>query len=310
MPDLMSGRVAFMFDNLPSALPAARAGKVKALAQTCAKRSPSAPDLPTMEEAGFPDFAIEGWYGIFAPARTPKPIVDKLSADINKVLKEPESMEKWKTLGFDPIGTHARGLRRASEGRPRLLEEDDRLHRHQGGMSQHGVRPEDRGRRDRRRHRGRALSRRRRHQGRQGRGAGPCARQGAAHHRCRRSGRGAGLRRHPHALRRAGAVGSHAHHLAVAWRHHGSGRQLRLRHRADQARASRADPAHVGARRGDEPCRARGRHRPRVAVRHLPRIHGRRCRTSARHQCRGNAGPHAAAALGDGRGGDRARRPA
>jgi tripartite-type tricarboxylate transporter receptor subunit TctC len=105
MPDLMSGRVAFMFDNLPSALPAAKAGKVKTLAQTCATRSPSAPDLPTMEESGFPDFAIEGWYGIFAPARTPKPIVDKLSADINKVLREPESMERWKTLGFDPIGT-------------------------------------------------------------------------------------------------------------------------------------------------------------------------------------------------------------
>ncbi|WP_421997324.1 Bug family tripartite tricarboxylate transporter substrate binding protein [Reyranella sp.] len=105
MPDLMTGRVSFMFDNLPSALPAARAGKVKALAQTCAKRSPSAPDLPTMEESGFPDFAIEGWYGIFAPARTPKPIVDKLSADINKVLLEPASLEKWKTLGFDPIGT-------------------------------------------------------------------------------------------------------------------------------------------------------------------------------------------------------------
>ena len=105
MPDLMSGRVAFMFDNLPSALPQARAGKVKALAQTCAKRSPSAPDLPTMEESGFPDFAIEGWYGIFAPARTPRPIVDKLSADINKALREPDSMERWKTLGFDPIGS-------------------------------------------------------------------------------------------------------------------------------------------------------------------------------------------------------------
>jgi tripartite-type tricarboxylate transporter receptor subunit TctC len=105
MPDLMSGRVAFMFDNLPSALPQAKAGKVKALAQTCATRSPSAPDLPTMEEAGFPDFAIEGWYGIFAPARTPRPIVDKLSADINKVLKEPASLERWKTLGFDPVGT-------------------------------------------------------------------------------------------------------------------------------------------------------------------------------------------------------------
>ncbi|MFO1162535.1 MAG: tripartite tricarboxylate transporter substrate binding protein [Reyranellaceae bacterium] len=105
MPDLMSGRITYMFDNLPSALPQSRAGKVKVLAQTCAKRSPSAPDLPTMEEAGFPDFAIEGWYGIFAPARTPRPIVDKLSADINKVLMEPASLERWKTLGFDPIGT-------------------------------------------------------------------------------------------------------------------------------------------------------------------------------------------------------------
>jgi tripartite-type tricarboxylate transporter receptor subunit TctC len=105
MPDLMSGRITYMFDNLPSALPQAKAGKVKALAQTCAKRSPSAPDLPTMEEAGFPDFAIEGWYGIFAPARTPRPIVDKLSADINRVLREPASLERWKTLGFDPIGT-------------------------------------------------------------------------------------------------------------------------------------------------------------------------------------------------------------
>src|SRR5262249_33676296 len=102
MPDLMSGRVTFMFDNLPSALPQAKAGKVKTLAQTCATRSPSAPDLPTMEEAGFPAFAIEGWYGIFAPAKTPRPIVDKLAADINKVLMEPASLERWKTLGFDP----------------------------------------------------------------------------------------------------------------------------------------------------------------------------------------------------------------
>ena len=104
-PDLMAGRVAFMFDNLPSALPQARAGRVKVLAQTCATRSPSAPDLPTMIEAGFPDFVVDGWYGMFAPARTPKPIVDKLSADINKALKDPDSLEKWKTLGFDPIGS-------------------------------------------------------------------------------------------------------------------------------------------------------------------------------------------------------------
>ena len=104
-PDLMAGRLAFMFDNLPSALPQARAGRVKVLAQTCATRSPSAPDLPTMVEAGFPDFVVDGWYGMFAPAKTPKLIVDRLSADINKALKDPESLEKWKTLGFDPIGS-------------------------------------------------------------------------------------------------------------------------------------------------------------------------------------------------------------
>lgn len=104
-PDLMAGRIAFMFDNLPSALPQARAGQVKALAQTCATRSPSAPDLPTMIEAGFADFVVDGWYGMFAPAKTPKAIVDKLSADINTALKDPQSLERWKTLGFDPIGS-------------------------------------------------------------------------------------------------------------------------------------------------------------------------------------------------------------
>jgi tripartite-type tricarboxylate transporter receptor subunit TctC len=104
-PDLIAGRIAYMFDNLPSALPQARAGQVKALAQTCATRSPSAPDLPTMVEAGFPDFVVDGWYGMFAPARTPKPVVDKLSADINKALKDPDSLERWKPLGFDPVGT-------------------------------------------------------------------------------------------------------------------------------------------------------------------------------------------------------------
>ncbi len=103
--DLMAGRVAYMFDNLPSALPLGRAGKIKVLAQTCAVRSPSAADLPTMVEAGFADFVLDGWYGIFAPARTPRPIVDKLNADIVKALRQPDAMERWKTLGFDPVGS-------------------------------------------------------------------------------------------------------------------------------------------------------------------------------------------------------------
>jgi len=105
LPDLLSGRTSFMFDNLPSSLPLARSGKVKALAQTCEKRSGSAAELPTMIEAGFPEFVIEGWYAVFAPAGTPRAVVDQLSADINRALRHPESMARWKTLGFDPIGS-------------------------------------------------------------------------------------------------------------------------------------------------------------------------------------------------------------
>jgi tripartite-type tricarboxylate transporter receptor subunit TctC len=116
MPDLLSGRLSFMFDNLPSSLPLARSGKVKALAQTCAKRSPSAPDLPTMVEAGFKDFVIEGWYGVFAPARTPRAIAERLSAEINKALRHPDSMERWKTLGFDPIGSSPDALAERQRG--------------------------------------------------------------------------------------------------------------------------------------------------------------------------------------------------
>ena len=116
MPDLLGGRLTFMFDNLPSSLPLARAGRVKALAQTCAKRSPSAPDLPTMVEAGFKDFVIEGWYGVFAPARTPRAIAERLSAEINKALRHPESMERWKTLGFDPIGSTPDALAERQRG--------------------------------------------------------------------------------------------------------------------------------------------------------------------------------------------------
>ncbi len=116
MPDLLAGRLSFMFDNLPSSLPLARSGKVKALAQTCAKRSPAAPDLPTMVEAGFRDFVIEGWYGVFAPARTPAPIAERLSAEINKALRHPDSMERWKTLGFDPIGSSPDALAERQRG--------------------------------------------------------------------------------------------------------------------------------------------------------------------------------------------------
>ena len=101
-PDLIAGRIVYMFDNLPSALPQARAGKVKALAQTCATRSPSAPELPTMVEAGFADFVVDGWYGMFAPVKTPKAIVDKLNAEMVKALNSSEMKERMALQGMDP----------------------------------------------------------------------------------------------------------------------------------------------------------------------------------------------------------------
>ena len=113
-PDLIAGRLAFMFDNLPSALPQARAGKVKALAQTCKVRSPSAADLPTMVEAGFPDFVVDGWSGVFAPAKTPKAMVDKLSADINKALKDPQLAREVEDAGLRSDRQHAGGIRQES----------------------------------------------------------------------------------------------------------------------------------------------------------------------------------------------------
>ena len=104
-PDLISGRMSFMFENLPGAMPLARAGRVKALAQTCERRASTAADLPTMVEAGFAGFVVEGWYGAFVAPKTPRAIVEQLSVDINKALLHPDLMARWSDLGFTPIGS-------------------------------------------------------------------------------------------------------------------------------------------------------------------------------------------------------------
>jgi DNA-directed RNA polymerase beta subunit len=93
-----------------------KGGKLRALAISSATRSSLAPDLPTMVEAGFKDFVIEGWYGVFAPARTPRALAERLSAEINKALRHPDSMERWKTLGFDPIGSSPDALAERQRG--------------------------------------------------------------------------------------------------------------------------------------------------------------------------------------------------
>ena len=102
LPDLLGGSIQLVFDNMPSALPMAKEGKIRAIAQTTAKRSPAAPDVPTVAES-LPGFEATTWFAMFAPANTPKPIIDKLNAEVVRVFKLPEVAERLKTLGLDPV---------------------------------------------------------------------------------------------------------------------------------------------------------------------------------------------------------------
>jgi tripartite-type tricarboxylate transporter receptor subunit TctC len=102
LPDLLGGSIQLVFDNMPSALPMAKEGKIRAIAQTTAKRSPAAPDVPTVAES-LPGFEATTWFAMFAPANTPKPIIDKLNAEVVRILKLPDVAERLKTLGLDPV---------------------------------------------------------------------------------------------------------------------------------------------------------------------------------------------------------------
>ena len=107
IPDLLGGRVTMMFDNMPSSLPLVREGKLRALGVTSLTRSPAAPDIPTIAEQGLPGFEAVSWFGMFAPAATPKPVVDKIQAEIQRILKSPEIAKKLTDIGLEPVGSSA-----------------------------------------------------------------------------------------------------------------------------------------------------------------------------------------------------------
>jgi tripartite-type tricarboxylate transporter receptor subunit TctC len=102
--DLLGGQVSLMFDNLPSALPQVKAGKLRALGVTSARRSQAAPDIPTIAESGVPGYEVDSWFGILAPAATPKEIVSKLNVEIVRILKIPEVRERLLEQGAEPVG--------------------------------------------------------------------------------------------------------------------------------------------------------------------------------------------------------------
>jgi tripartite-type tricarboxylate transporter receptor subunit TctC len=101
--DLIGGQVQMTIDNLPSAMPHIQAGKLTALAVTTERKVAALPDVPTVASV-VPGYEASSWFVVMAPARTPDPIVRKLSAEVDKILKKPAVLERMKTLGADPVG--------------------------------------------------------------------------------------------------------------------------------------------------------------------------------------------------------------
>jgi tripartite-type tricarboxylate transporter receptor subunit TctC len=102
--DLIGGQVQVMFDNLPSSLQFIKAGKLRAIAVTSAKRAPALPDVPTIAESGLPGFEASSWFGIVAPAGTPPAIIARINNDVNQWLQSSEAKEKLLAQGAIPAG--------------------------------------------------------------------------------------------------------------------------------------------------------------------------------------------------------------
>jgi len=102
--DLLAGHVSLMFDNMSSALPNIKTGRVRAIAVTTLKRSPLLPQLPTISESGLRGFDISTWFGVFAPAGKPPAIVTRLNTEIVRILHTPDMKERLATLGAEPVG--------------------------------------------------------------------------------------------------------------------------------------------------------------------------------------------------------------
>jgi tripartite-type tricarboxylate transporter receptor subunit TctC len=101
MSDLLAGQVDLEFDGLGTSAPQINAGKLFAIAVASDKRNPAIPNVPTFVEAGLPDYRVSTWYGMFAPAGTPKPIVDKMTAEVQKALNSPKLKAIWAQNGAD-----------------------------------------------------------------------------------------------------------------------------------------------------------------------------------------------------------------
>ncbi len=105
IPDVANGNVAMLFDSLASVMPHVRSGKVKPLAVNAPARSPLLPDVPTLSEAGLPQFDRYTWFGMFAPAGTPREIVARLQTEAVAALKAPDLLKRFADVGAEPVGS-------------------------------------------------------------------------------------------------------------------------------------------------------------------------------------------------------------
>ena len=110
--DLIGGQITMGFINPSIGLSLVREGKIRALAVTSLSRAPFAPDLPTMDEAGFPGFDVTAWFGLFAPAGTPRPIIEKINSETAKILAQPDMRKKFYDLGVVAVSNTRRNSRK------------------------------------------------------------------------------------------------------------------------------------------------------------------------------------------------------
>ena len=102
--DVMGGQVPLLWVSIPAAAQFVKTGKLKALAVSTLKRTPAFPDVPTVHESGQPDFEVDSWYAMFVPARTPRPVIERLNRALNTVLAEPPIRERLLAQGADAVG--------------------------------------------------------------------------------------------------------------------------------------------------------------------------------------------------------------
>ncbi|HYF06564.1 MAG TPA: tripartite tricarboxylate transporter substrate binding protein [Acetobacteraceae bacterium] len=109
LTEMVAERIEIGMDNIPSALPFIREGRIRAIGVTSARRNAALPDVPTIAEQGIPDFEATAWFGVLAPAATPAPVVARLGAELDAIGKEPEFRRRMAELGADPAGLTADG---------------------------------------------------------------------------------------------------------------------------------------------------------------------------------------------------------